>query len=107
MSRSASRSTTSRCGARRPRASCSEILTQELAPFELVEETVESDRSVVLFETSLRGQAAHGLNVVAYRPDGLVGELTVFFRPVATLQLNADAIGGHMERRFGPRDDLP
>ena len=83
------------------------VLTQELTPFELVAEIVEADQSVVLFETSLRGEQAHGLNVVALRPDGLVGELTVFFRPLAALQLVAEVIGSHMERRFGPRAGLP
>jgi hypothetical protein len=77
------------------------VLTQELAPFELTEEIVEGDKSVVLFETSLGGQRAHGLNVVDYRPDGLVGELTVFFRPLAAMQLVAEVIGGHMTQRFG------
>ena len=45
------------------------VLTQELTPFELVGEIVEADRSVVLFETSLRGERAHGLNVVEYSVD--------------------------------------
>jgi hypothetical protein len=83
------------------------VLTQELTPFELVEEIVEGDTSVVLFETSLRGEQAHGLNVVTYRPDGLVGELTVFFRPLAALQLVAEVIGGHMAQRFGPPEGVP
>ena len=78
------------------------ILIQELTPFELTEEIVEGDKSVVFFETSLRGQRAHGLNVVRYQPDGLVRELTVFFRPFAAMQLVADVIGGHMAQRFGP-----
>lgn len=55
----------------------------------------------MLFETSLRGRRAHGLNVVTYQPDGLVAELTVFFRPLAAMQLVADVIGGHMAQRFG------
>jgi hypothetical protein len=79
------------------------VLTQELAPFELVEEIVEGEKSVVLFETSLRGERAHGLNIVVYRPDGLVGELTVFFRPLAALRLISEVIGSHMQRRFGPQ----
>jgi hypothetical protein len=83
------------------------VLTQELTPFKLVEEIVEEEKSVVLFETSLRGEPAHGLNVVEYRPDGLVGELTVFFRPLAALALIAEVIGRHMEQRFGPREGLP
>jgi hypothetical protein len=78
------------------------VLTHELTRFELVEEMVEGDRSVVLFETSLRGERAHGLNVIAYEPDGLVGELTVFFRPLAALQLVAEVIGGQMAKRFDP-----
>jgi hypothetical protein len=78
------------------------VLTQELAPFELTEEIVEGTKSVILFETSLHGRRAHGLNVVGYQPDGLVGELTVFFRPLAAMQLVAEVIGGHMAQRFGP-----
>lgn len=77
------------------------VLTQELTPFELTEEIMEGGKSVVLFETSLRGQRAHGLNVVGCRADGLVGELTVFFRPLAAMQLVAEVIGGHMAQRFG------
>jgi hypothetical protein len=83
------------------------VLTQELTPFKLVEEIVEGERSVVLFETSLRGEHAHGLNVIAHQPDGPVGELTVFFRPLVALQLIAEVIGSHMEQRFGPREGLP
>jgi hypothetical protein len=83
------------------------VLTSELTPFELVDEIVEGEKSVVLFETALRGKRAHGLNVVARRPDGLVGELTVFFRPLPALALVAEVIGGHMQRRFGPRGGPP
>jgi hypothetical protein len=83
------------------------VLTQELTPFELVEEIVEGDKSVVLFETSLRGQRAHGLNVVEYQPDGLVVGLTVFFRPLAALQLVAEVIGGHMAQRFDRPEGMP
>lgn len=77
------------------------VLTQEFTPFELAEEIVEGDNSVILFETSLRGTRAHGLNVVKCQPDGLVGELTVFFRPLAAMQLVAEVIGGHMAQQFG------
>jgi len=67
----------------------------------VTQEIVEGDKSVVLFETSLRGHRAHGLNVVKYQPSGLVTELTVFFRPLAAMQLVADVIGGHMAQRSG------
>lgn len=83
------------------------VLTRELAPFELTDEIVEGETSVVLFETSLRGQEAYGANVVARRPDGLVGELVVFFRPLAALQSIAEVIGGHMQRQFGPLEGPP
>ena len=82
------------------------VLTEELTAFELGQEIVEGNTSVVLFETSLRGERAHGLNVVEHGPDGLVAELTVFFRPLAALQLIGEVIGSHMERRFGPREGL-
>ena len=82
------------------------VLTQELTPFRLVGEIVEGDQSVVLFQTTLRGQRADGLNVVTLQPEGLVSELTVFFRPLATLQLIAEVIGGHMAQRFGPPKGL-
>lgn len=67
------------------------VLTQELAPFELTEEIVVGGKSVVLFDTSLRGQRAHGLNVATCQPGRLVTELTVFFRPLAAMQLVAAA----------------
>lgn len=78
------------------------VLTQELAPFQLSGEIVEGASSVILFETSLRGVRAHGLNVISSGPGGLVEELTVIFRPLAALQLIAEVIGSHMEKRFGP-----
>jgi ketosteroid isomerase-like protein len=78
------------------------VLTQELAPFQLTGEISEGDTSVILFETALRGRRVHGLNVVTYRAGGLAGEVTVFFRPLAALQLVAEVIGGHMAQRFGP-----
>jgi hypothetical protein len=53
-----------------------------------------------MFETWLHGARAHGLNVVEYQPDGLVGELTVFFRPLVVLELIADTITGDTEQRF-------
>ena len=83
------------------------VLTQELARFELTEEIVEGNKSVVLFETSVRGQRAHGLNVVGSLPDAPVGELTVFFRPLAAMQLVAEVIGGQMAQRFGPPPEGP
>ena len=83
-----------------------EVLTQELTPFRLTGEILEANQSVVLFETSLRGEHADGLNVVTFEPGGLVSELTVFFRPLAALQLIADVIGGHMAQRFGPPEGL-
>lgn len=82
------------------------VLTEELTSFGLVDELVEGNKSVVVFETSLREQPAQGLNVISHRPDGLVGELVVFFRPLAALTLIAEVIGSHMERRFGPREGL-
>jgi len=42
------------------------------------------------------------LNVARHQPDGLVSDLTVFFRPLAALQLVAEVVGGHMARRSGP-----
>jgi len=63
---------------------------------------VEGNKSVILFDTSLRGRRAHGLNVAGYLHDGLAGELTVVVRPLAAMQLVAEVIGGHMAQRFGP-----
>ena len=79
-----------------------DVLTQELAPFVVTDEVVEGPTSVVLFETSIRGHQAQGLNVGSCGSDGLVHELIVFFRPLASLQLIADVIGAHMAERFGP-----
>jgi hypothetical protein len=81
------------------------VLTQELTPFELTHEIIEGDSAVVQFETSLRGTPAHGLNVLELDSDGRVKELTVFFRPLAALQLVSEVIGGHMAKRFGELRD--
>ena len=70
-------------------------------------EIVEGNTSAVWFKTSLRGQRAEGLNAVTCQPDGLAGELTVFFRPLAALSLIAEVIGGRMARLFGPREVSP
>jgi hypothetical protein len=77
------------------------VLTQELTPFRLVGEIVEGDQSVVMFQTTLHGQHADGLNVVTFAPDNRVSELTVFFRPLSALQLIAEVIGSHMAQRCG------
>jgi hypothetical protein len=37
---------------------------------------------------------------------GLDAPYTVFFRPLAALQLVAEVVGAHMAKRFGPREDL-
>jgi hypothetical protein len=83
------------------------VLTQELTPFRLVDEIVEGEKSVVLFETSLRRQRASGFNVVLTQADGLVAELTVFFRPLAALQLVSEVIGARMAEQFGSRPATP
>ena len=73
----------------------------------LPDEVLEGQKSVVLFETSLRGRSAHGLNVISFGPDGLVEDLTVFFRPLTSLQLIAEVIGARMAERFGPPPEGP
>lgn len=83
------------------------VLTQELTPFVVTDEVIEGQKSVVLFETSLRGRPAQGLNVISFGPDGLVEDLTVFFRPLTSLQLIAEVIGARMAERFGPPPEGP
>jgi hypothetical protein len=78
------------------------VLAEELAPFVLIDEIVEGDTSVVLFDTEVRSHPAQGLNVVRFGPDALVEDLTVFFRPLDALRLIAEVIGARMAERFGP-----
>jgi hypothetical protein len=77
------------------------VLRQELNDFGLSDEIVEGDKAVVLFDAQIRGQSAHGLNVVMLDGDGLVRELTGFFRPLPTLQLISEVIGARMAQQFG------
>ena len=77
------------------------VLSEELKEFRLRDEIVEGNKAVVLFDAELRGQPAHGLNVVTLDEDGLVRELTVFFRPLGTLQLVSEVIGARMAQQFG------
>ena len=68
----------------------------------ITDEIVEDDRAVVLFETSIRDRPAQGLNVVRLDASGAVRELTVFFRPLASLALIAEVVGARMAEQFGP-----
>ena len=78
------------------------VLAEELGDMTITDEIVEDDRAVVLFETSIRDHAAQGLNVVRLDASGTVRELTVFFRPLASLALIAEVVGARMAERFGP-----
>ena len=78
------------------------VLAEELAEMTITDEIVEGDRAVVLFETGIRDRAAQGLNVVSLDDAGSVRELTVFFRPLASLALIAEVVGARMAERFGP-----
>ena len=78
------------------------VLAEELGDMTITDEIVEDDRAVVLFQTSIRGRAAQGLNVVRLDASGAVRELTVFFRPLASLALIAEVVGARMAERFGP-----
>ena len=83
------------------------VLREELDQLLITDEIAEDDKGVVLFDTSLRGQPAQGLNVLHLDEAGLVRDLTVFFRPLRSLQLVAEVIGGRMAERFGLLGDPP
>ena len=83
------------------------VLAEELADFRLTDEIIEGNSAVVLFEAAIRGHAAQGLNVVRLDDDGLVRELTVFFRPLETLQVVGEVIGARMAERFGEPPGAP
>ncbi len=78
------------------------VLAEELGDMAITDEIVEDDRAVVLFETSIGDRSAQGLNVVRLDASGAVRELTVFFRPLASLALIAEVVGARMAERFGP-----
>jgi hypothetical protein len=78
------------------------VLSEELDPLRPYEEIIEGPRAVVLFETAIGEKPAQGLNVVGLDHTGLVRELTVFFRPLESLELIAEAVGARMAARFGP-----
>jgi hypothetical protein len=78
------------------------VLREELGEIQVTDEIIEDDRAVVLFETSIQGLAAQGLNVIRLDESGRIRELTVFFRPLATLARISDVVGARMEAEFGP-----
>ena len=78
------------------------VLSEELGEMTITDEIVENNRAVVLFETSIQGLAAQGLNVIRLDESGRVRELTVFFRPLATLARIGEVIGARMATQFGP-----
>jgi ketosteroid isomerase-like protein len=79
------------------------VLSEELSDFRVTEEIGSGDSVVVLFEASLAGMRAQGLNVVRLR-GGEVTHLTVFFRPLPVLQKVSDVVGARMAARFGEID---
>jgi len=78
------------------------VLSEELGPLRATEEIIEASKGVVLFETSIADKPAQGLNVIQFDDAGLIRELTVFFRPLESLQRIAEAVGARMAAQFGP-----
>ena len=78
------------------------VLSEELDHLEVTEEIIEGSSATVLFEAAIRGQGAQGVNIVRLNDAGEVRELVVFFRPLATLGLIAEVVGGRMAEQFGP-----
>ncbi len=78
------------------------VLSEELDPPHPSGEIIEGPRAVILFDTAIGGRAAQGLNVVELDEAGRITDLTVFFRPLASLAAIADAVGKRMEAQFGP-----
>ncbi len=77
------------------------VLAEELGPLRPSAEIIEGSRAVVLFETTIGGQSAQGLNVIERDDAGRIRDLTVFFRPLASLAAIAQAVGKRMEAQFG------
>ena len=78
-----------------------EVLQQELDGIEVDREIIEGDQAIVTFTTGQAGARAQGRNHLELDDQGQVRELTVFFRPLASLEKIAEVIGRHMEARFG------
>jgi hypothetical protein len=78
------------------------VLSEELSVPCVSNEIIERRNAVVLFDTGIRDKPAQGLNVIELDDAGLIRELTVFFRPLASLTLIAEAVGARMAAQFGP-----
>jgi hypothetical protein len=51
------------------------VLAEELGEMRITDEIVEGDKAVVLFDTSIEGISAQGLNVIALDSSGAIAEL--------------------------------
>jgi hypothetical protein len=80
-------------------------LRDDLGELRVNDETIERDRAVVLFETSIENSSAQGVNVIRIDRSRAIRELTVFFRPLPALSRIAEVIGARMAERFGPRPE--
>jgi hypothetical protein len=78
------------------------VLAEELDTPRGSKEIIEGRNAVVLFDSGIADKPAQGLNVIEFDDAGLIRELTVFFRPLASLTLIAEAVGARMAARFGP-----
>ena len=77
------------------------VLGEELRGFQVTDELIEGASAAVSFEAGIRERTAQGLNLLRLDENGQVRELTVYFRPLESLQLVAEVVGPRMAARFG------
>jgi hypothetical protein len=66
--------------------------------FRYVDQVVDGETSVLVFETRVGDATVHGCDIIHVGDDGLIDELTVMVRPLSAAHALADAMGAQFDQ---------
>ena len=66
--------------------------------FSYVDQVVDGDSSVLVFQTRIGDTSIHGADFIHTGDDGLIDELTVMVRPLSAAHALADAMGAQFDQ---------
>ena len=66
--------------------------------FSYVDQVVDGDSSVLVFQTRIGDTSIHGADFIRTGDDGLIDELTVMVRPLSAAHALADAMGAQFDQ---------
>jgi hypothetical protein len=75
------------------------VLFERFGEFTITERSRSGDTEIVLWRGELRRRTVGGMDVIRYRPDGLIAEIRVLMRPLTSIGVFAGVVGPAFARR--------